>query len=85
MSSWIGRLDLAMSMLETFGNIAYGLTNRFDRPYLGFSKRRVFRGHDHTIRFEIWSVCTWLKLSDVDLKYLTKLLEINIMIIWSKL
>jgi hypothetical protein len=29
-----GRLDLAMSILETFGNIAYGLKNRFDRLYL---------------------------------------------------
>jgi hypothetical protein len=34
MSSWVGRLDLAMSILETFGNIAYGLKNRFDRLYL---------------------------------------------------
>jgi hypothetical protein len=35
MSSSVGRLDLAMSiMIETFGNIAYGLKNRFDRPYL---------------------------------------------------
>ena len=32
MSSSVGRLDLAMSILDTFGNIAYGLKNRFDRP-----------------------------------------------------
>jgi hypothetical protein len=34
MSSSVGRLDLAMSILETFGNIANGLKNRFERPYL---------------------------------------------------
>jgi hypothetical protein len=34
MSSWVGRLDLAISILETFGKIAYGLKNRFDRPNL---------------------------------------------------
>jgi hypothetical protein len=36
MSLSVGRLDLAMSssILETLGNIAYGLKNRFDRPYL---------------------------------------------------
>jgi hypothetical protein len=50
-SHYLHRLDLAMSILETFGNIAYGLKNRFDRTYLDlFSKRRVFRGHDHTIQ-----------------------------------
>jgi hypothetical protein len=45
-----------MSILETLndtiGNIVYGLKNRFDRPYI-FSKRRVFRGQDHRIRFAI--------------------------------
>ena len=50
MISCIGRLDLATSTLEilnhTIGNIVY-----IDSAV--FSKRRVFRGHDHTIRFEI--------------------------------
>ena len=48
MSSSVGRLDLAMSILETFGNIANGLKNRFDRPYLA---NVVYFAV--TIRFEI--------------------------------
>ena len=61
-----------MVLYGTIGNIVYGLKNRFERlSRIYSSKRRVFCGHDNTIRFEIQSVCK-LKLSDVDLKYLTK-------------
>ena len=49
MSSSVGRLDLAMSILETFGNIANGLKNRFDRPYLA----NVVYFADTTTRFAL--------------------------------
>jgi hypothetical protein len=81
MSLWVGRLDLVMSVLETFGNIAYGLKNRFDRLYLANVVYFAVTTTQFALKFKVFMTETYRCWFEI----FNKVLEINIMIILSKL
>jgi hypothetical protein len=78
-----GRLDLAMSVLETFGNIAYGLKNRFDRLYLANVVYFAVTTTQFALKFNVFVIETQRCRFEI----FNEVLEINmyIMIILSKL